>query len=301
MCCLALYTKYLTKVSWDDVPYDPVAGCSPHRVIDENGNKTGLFTGYFEPTLRGSRIKKPPFIHAIYAPPPDLEIVPNYEGSGQPGQFAYGKMVDGKITPHVTREDVMNGKLEHQNLEILFVDDAVDLFFAHVQGSAAVLLEDGSIQRIGFAAKSGHPYTAIGKTLKDMGALKSPITMDSIKAWLRANPYEQQDVFCSNASFIFFKMLDTNGPIGASGEVLMPEASLAIDDTIWAYGLSAIVATTHPTRADAQFIRRLRLVDTGSAIRGVIRGDIYFGSGEAAGALAGAMNAEGSMWVLLPD
>lgn len=301
MCCLASYTDYLKKVSWDDVPHPPVAGYSPYRVIDENSNKTGLFTGYFEPTLRGSRTKKPPFIHAVYAPPSDLKTIANFEGSNQPGQFAYGKMQGDKIIPHVTRAEVLNGALENQNLEILFVDDAVDLFFAHVQGSAAVQLEDGTIQRIGFAAKSGHPYTAIGTTLKEMGALTTPITMDCIKAWLRANPTEQTDVFCSNASFIFFKMLDTQGPIGASGEVLMPEASLAIDDTVWPYGLSAIVATTHPLHADTPFIRRMRMLDTGSAIRGVIRGDIYFGSGDAAGALAGAMNAQGSMWILLPD
>lgn len=297
-------------------------GFTPYRVIDENGNKTGLFTGYFEPVLRGSRTKKPPFIHAVYAPPSDLKIIPNFDGSGQQGQFAYGKMLDGKLIPHVTRQEVMDGKLDHQHLEILYVDDAVDLFFAHVQGSAAVQLEDENdkggdrrpaslcerspaasehIIRIGFAAKSGHPYTAIGKTLKTMGALKPPVTMDAIKTWLRANSSEQKDVFCSNASFIFFKMLDTQGPIGASGEVLKAEASLAIDDTIWPNGLSAIVATTHPTRADTPFIRQMRMVDTGSAIRGVIRGDIYFGSGDAAGVQAGAMNAQGSMWVLLPS
>ena len=273
------FRKFLKHVSWDDVPHAPVAGLNPYHVIDENGSDKGLFTGYFEPLLRGSRVKKPPFIHAVYAP--------------------------STLTPTVTRREVANGALENQNLELLYTDDAVDLFFAHVQGSAAVQMDDGTIQRIGFAAKSGHPYTAIGKTLKDMGALQLPITMQSIKSWLRANPEKQADVFCSNASFIFFKMIDgphkINGPIGASGEVLMPEASLAIDDSIWPYGLDVIVATADPIEQNKAFVRKLRTADKGSAIRGAIRGDIYFGAGDAAGARAGVMNAQGSMWVLLPD
>ncbi|MDX1921556.1 MAG: MltA domain-containing protein [Alphaproteobacteria bacterium] len=292
------FRKFLKKVSWNDVPHVPEAGLIPYRVVDEHGATKGLFTGYFEPLLRGSRTKKHPYIHAVYRAP--------------------------SVTPKVTRRDVANGALDGQNLELLYTDDAVDLFFAHVQGSAAVLLHDEDcdrspaslcerslaasehIVRIGFAAKSGHPYTAIGKTLKDMGAFQTssgplPITMQSIKAWLRANPEQQVDVFCSNASFIFFKMIDGAGPIGASGEVLTPEASLAIDDSTWPYGLDVIVATTHPIEQNKPFIRKLRTADKGSAIRGTIRGDIYFGSGDAAGALAGAMNAQGEMWVLLPD
>lgn len=250
----------------------------PYQVIAENGNETGLFTGYFEPLLRGSFVNEAPFIHPVYAPPPDL--------------------VAG--VPHVSRGDVMGGALNDKNLELLYVDDAVDLFFAHVQGSAAVEMRDGSIQHIGFAAKSGHPYTAIGKTLKGMDALHLPITMQSIKAWLRANPLQQNAVFSSNASFIFFKLLDGDGPIGASGNALKSEESLAIDDTIWPYGLQVIVATRDPLDETKPFTRLMRTEDTGSAIRGTLRGDIYFGAGEAAGTKAGAMNAQGRMWVLLP-
>ena len=261
------------------MPYPAQTGLSPHQVIQPDGSQTGLFTGYFEPVLKGSFKKTARYCYPVYAPP--LNLLPD--------------------VPHVTRGQVLRGALENQNLELLYVDDAVDLFFAHVQGSAAIEMDDGRIQRIGYSAKSGHPYVAIGKTLKDMGALQLPITMDSIKAWLRANPDQQEHVFASNPSFIFFKMIDGLGPIGASGEVLIPQQSLAVDDTIWPYGLDMIVETSDPINASKPFIRQMRTADTGSAIRGVIRGDIYFGSGEAAGAQAGVMNAHGKLWVLLPD
>lgn len=296
------FRSFLQKCKWDDVPYPAQAGLTPYLVINADGSNTGLFTGYFEPLLHGSFTKTARYRFPVFAPPADLVVRENFSGSGQPGQFAY-RIVNAhnQLVPHVTRGDVMRGALDGQRLELLYVDDAVDLFFAHVQGSAAIQMDDGSIQRIGYAAKSGHPYVAIGKTLKDMGALQPPITMDSIKAWLRAHPDQQEQVLCSNPSFIFFKLLKEAGPIGASGEVLIPEQSLAVDDTIWPYGLSLIVACPHPVDKQKPFIRLMRSADTGSAIRGVIRGDIYFGSGDAAGALAGAMNAQGQMWALLPD
>jgi membrane-bound lytic murein transglycosylase A len=294
------FHAYLRKCSWNDVPCAARAGRVPYRVIQPDGSHTGLFTGYFEPLLRGSYSHAPPFVHPVYAPPPDLVQLPNVENSQQPGAFAYGKMQNGKCVPHVRRGDVMAGALAHQNLEILYVDDAVDLFFAHVQGSAAVQLPDGSIQRISFAGKSGHPYTAIGKTLKEMGVLQPPITMEAIKTWLRANPSHQDEIFASNASYIFFTFSDSAGPVGASREVLIPQQSLAVDDTIWPYGLEVIIATTDPCDAHKPLTLTMRTADTGSAIRGVIRGDIYFGSGELAAAQAGAMNAQGRMWVLLP-
>jgi len=300
---------YLRNVSWADVPYAAQPGLTPYQVRAADGSETGLFTGYFEPHLKGSFTKTARYCYPVYAPPPDLSDV-----------------------PHVTRGEVLRGALDNQRLELLYVDDAVDLFFAHVQGSAAVQLEDGSMHdkggdrrpqknsgslcerspheinaasehiiRIGFAAKSGHPYVAIGKALKDRGALQLPITMHHIKAWLRANPEQQEQVFASNPSFIFFKLMNGEGPIGASGEVLIPEQSLAVDDTIWPYGLSVVVATFDPVDNTKPWVRFMRTADKGSAIKGVIRGDIYFGSGAAAGARAGSMNASGKLWVLLPD
>jgi len=271
-----MFHKYLKPASWNNIPHPPIAGLKPYQVIAQDGSDTGLFTGYFEPTLRGSFTKKPPYLHPVYAAPTDMPIMPD-------------------------RAEIAAGALANKNLELLYVDDAVDLFFAHVQGSAAVQMDDGKIQRISFAAKSGHPYTAIGKTLKDRGALHLPITMDSIKAWLREHPDQQQEIFNTNASHIFFKRNDANGPVGASGEALIAEQSLAIDDSIWPYGLTVIVRTTDPREAGKPFIRVMRTQDKGSAIRGVIRGDIYFGSGDEAAQKAGPMNAQGQMWVCLPE
>lgn len=274
---------FLKRVAWDVVPHAPRQGLFPYQVITPEGSDKGLFTGYFEPVLRGSFAKKPPFVHPVYAPPPELKV-----GS-----------------PHVTRADVDQGALQNRNLELLYVDDAVDLFFAHVQGSAAIKMQEGFVRRIGFAAKSGHSYTAIGKTLKDMGALQSPITMQSIKNWLREHPELQQEVMCSNASFIFFRLLEGAGPVGASGTVLVPEQSLAVDDTIWPYGIEVIISTTDPVDNTKPFIRCMRTHDCGSAIKGAIRGDIYFGTqddGADCPALrAGVMNAYGSIWALLPE
>jgi membrane-bound lytic murein transglycosylase A len=303
---VAAFRQYLRKCSWADVPADvpqtPLAGLTPYQVIAADGGENGLFTGYFEPLLKGSFTKTARFKYPVYGPPADLSIVPNFEGSGQNGQWAYGRIkASWQFSAHVTRSEVMHGALDNKQLEILYVDDAVDLFFAHVQGSAAISMDDGSIQRIGFAAKSGQPYVAIGQTLKDMGALQPPIAMDSIKAWLRAHPQQQEQVLCSNPSFIFFRLLQTDGPIGAAGDVLIPQESLAVDDTIWPYGLKVIVATHDPLDTTKPFIRLMRTADTGSAIKGVIRGDIYFGSGDAAGHQAGAMNAAGKLWVLLSD
>ncbi len=262
----------LQIVSWDDVPYPAQTGMTPYRVIDDTGSDTGLFTGYFEPTLHGSFTKTSRYCHPVYAPPPRLRV---------------------------SRGEVMRGALERQNLELLYVDDAVDLFFAHVQGSAAIQMEDGTLERIGFAARSGHPYVAIGKTLKDMGVLKPPITMQTIKVWLRAHRDQQEQVFASNPSYIFFTLRKkgAQGPLGAGGQTLIPLQSLAVDDTRWPYGLSVLVESAQPS--GEPFLRLMRTADTGSAIRGVLRGDIYFGSGDSAGVLAGAMNAQGKMWALL--
>lgn len=294
------FRSHLRKASWEDVPHAPVAGFVPYQVVAPDGSWEGLFTGYFQPSLRGSRTKQAPYLYPVYAAPPDLVALPDAASHGQVGLTAWGRLVDGKLIPHVTRGEVMRGALDGQGLELCYVDDPIDLFFAHVQGSACVAMEDGTSLQLSYAGKSGHPYTAIGKVLRDRGALQLPVTMSHIKAWLREHPLERDEVLATNASFIFFKLIETQAPIGASGEPLVAEQSLAVDDAIWPYGLFMIVATRHP-QDEKPFIRLMRSADTGSAIRGVIRGDIYFGAGEEAGALAGAMNAKGRLWVLLPD
>lgn len=307
----ASFHSFLRKVSWDDVPYPPIAGFAPYAVFDENGAEEGLFTGYFEPELRGALQRCSVYQYPVLAPPKDLIMRPNFPGSNQPGINAWGINTGGintggraegdKLIPHFTRAEIDGGALDGLGLELFFVDDRAALFFAHVQGSASIVLPDGSRKRIGFAGKNGHPYTAIGKVLKNNGALLPPVTMQRILAWLRENPGKQDSLFASNASYIFFKVLETSAPLGASGQPLTTEVSLAVDDTIWPYGIAAIIATQDPLVPGKPLILKARFDDTGSAIRGVIRGDIYFGAGETAALKAGAMNRRGKMWVLLEE
>jgi len=297
------FTPFLKPIAATALPApvpDALATHRPFQVVTPQG-ETGLFTGYFEPTLRGAPTRHGAFQHPIYAPPPDLLAVPNLPAYHQPGITAYGRMGgDGTLQPHASRAEIEAGALAGCGQVLLFVDDAVDLFFAHIQGSACVQLADGSQCRIGFAAKNGHAYTPIGRVLREKGWLTPPITMQHIKGWLRHHSGQAAWLMQHNQSYIFFKISHQSGPVGASGAVLRPEQSLAIDDTIWPYGLNMLLATHDPLLPHQPFIRWLKTADTGSAIRGALRGDVYFGSGAAAGEKAGAMQAQGQLFVLLP-
>jgi membrane-bound lytic murein transglycosylase A len=271
------FQKYLHPVSWDALPLVPpppfsAATHDAFQVIGPDGD-TGLFTGYYEPELRGSFTRGGAYQHPVYAFPTTAEPLPD-------------------------RGAIMAGALDGSGLELLYTDDAVDLFFAHVQGSAAVRLPDGGVQRIGFAGKSGHPYTAIGKVLRERGLLQPPVTMQAIKAWLHAHPQRQAEIFSANASFIFFRLINGDGPVGAGGEVLQPEASLAVDEVFYPYGLDVILATDDPLTPGKPLIRLMKTHDKGSAIKGILRGDIYFGGGENAAQKAGAMQAKGRLYIL---
>lgn len=271
---------YLRPAQWDDVPFDPaqalpLAGRALYQVVAPDGTKEGLFTGYYEPELRGAFSRGGLYQTPLYAPPPDAGPAP-------------------------TRAEIEAGVLKDKGLEILWCADPVDVFFMHIQGSGKIILPDGQTVRVGFAAKNGHPYTAIGKVLRERGVLTPPITMQNIRAWLTAHPDQAQAILNENASYIFFKQLNTSGPVGASGNVLVSEVSLAVDHAFWPYGLDVIVATTNPLNPAKPLIRLMKTHDTGSAIKGLIRGDIFFGAGEKAALQAGAMAHPGRMWVILP-
>jgi membrane-bound lytic murein transglycosylase A len=295
----SLPLEHLRKAEWDDAPcVVPEALQKTHvlwRVLLPPGEKS-LFTGYYEPVLRGNLKREGPFQFPLYAPPKDLVF--REDGKGE-GKHSWGHMQENRLVPHVSRADVEAGALQGQELELLYVDDAIDLFFLHVQGSGKIQLPDGSSRRVRFAGKSGHPYTSIGKILREEEKLQ-PATMADIKAWLRTHPDRSSTILNHNASYIFFRFLGGEGPVGAAGETLVPEESLAVDDTIWPYGLDVIVETKDPLEPEKNFTRRMKTADTGSAIRGHIRGDIFFGSGEAAGLKAGSMAAPGHLWIILP-
>jgi membrane-bound lytic murein transglycosylase A len=293
--------KFLQREPWSaapcDIPQNIKASHTLFRVVPDDGKS--LFTGYFEPVLKGSKQRQGPYQFPIYKPPADLAKAPNYEGSKQPGLHAYGRDAGGKITPHFSRGEIEAGALANQNLELLFVDDEIALFFLHVQGSGKIELDDGSEIRVRFSAKNGHAYTPIGHVLR-MEENLAPITMQTITAFLQTHPEKRASILHRNASYIFFELLEGDGPIGAGGEVLKPEQSLAIDDTLWPYGMDVIVETFDPLQPSKPLVLRMKTADTGSAIRGPARGDIFFGQGTAAGIKAGAMNAPGTLWIILP-
>ena len=251
-------------------------------VIANDGKEEGLITGYFEPLLFGSRQKKPPFTVPVYGVPDDLK----------------------KGVPYYSRKEIEDGALEGKGLEILWVDSAVDLFFTHIQGSALVHLTDGSEIRIGYAGKNGHGYTAIGKTLIDIKAIeKKDVSMQSIKAWLKANPAKARHVMDSNASYVFFKEQKADAAVGAQGIPLTNERSIAIDHRNLAYGLPVFLNTTLPSPDGRELpYKRLMIAqDTGGAIKGPVRADVFFGAGADAEWLAGHMKQKGRMVVLVPS
>ncbi len=252
-----------------------------------NGNDRGLFTGYFEPELAASLKRSKAYSVPLYRVPKDLRR-------------------SGKA--YFTRAQIENGALKNRGLEFVYLKNSVDAFFLHVQGSGRLFLENGKMLRVGFAAKNGRPYTSIGKVLINQRALaRQNVSMQSIRHWLLKNPQQAARVMQKNQSFIFFKPLkNTNprlGPIGAQGVPLAQKRSLAIDKSIHGYGLPFWLETEIPDVKSGKLIAFKQLMiaqDTGSAIKGAIRGDIYWGSGKDAGDAAGKMQQPGKLFLLLP-
>ena len=272
----------------------------------EPADGTAFFTGYYEPVVLGSRTPSPAFPAPLYRVPPDLvEIDPDRPPAGiDPGTRFARRMPDGRLVPHPDRGAIMAGALAGQGLELVHLADPVDAFFVHVQGAARVRLAEGGEMRVTYAAKSGHPYTPIGRVLIEMGALpRGGATMAAIRAWLAAHPAEAPAVMAANRSTIFFREAPVEdaaaGPVAAAKVPLRARRSLAIDRLIHSFHTPVFVATTLP--GGGVWNRLMIAHDTGSAIVGPARGDIFFGSGDEAGALAGAMQAKGRFVVLLPE
>ncbi len=238
----------------------------------------GFFTGYYEPEVAGSLTRSAEFTVPLRRPPADLP-------------------------EERDRAAVMAGALDGRNLELVWLRDPVDAFFIHIQGAARIALPDGRTMRVTYAAKSGHPYTPIGRVLIEKGALtRETADMAGIRAWLAAHPAETPAILAANRSYIYFREAPvadaSQGPIAAAKVPLMANRSLAVDRLIHTFHTPVWVETTLPS--GAAFRHLMIAHDTGSAIVGPARGDIFFGSGDAAGAIAGAMRASGRFIVLVP-
>jgi membrane-bound lytic murein transglycosylase A len=280
-----------------------------------DGKAEGLFTGYYEPLVRGSRHQSPPgkgrYTVPLYRQPPDLVQVDLGEfRDSLKGQRIAGRVQDGRLRPYDDRSRIEAGALSGRNLELVWLDDAADAFFLQVQGSGLVQLENGQRLRLGFAAQNGHPYVAIGRVMIDRGTLaRDDVSMQAIRAWLRANPMAAPELLRQNPSYVFFRELpppkdELDGPPGAQGVALVPGRSLAVDRSFHALGLPLWLDATRPSNTgngETVLFQRLMVAqDTGGAIRGAVRGDVFWGAGPQAETIAGRMKHPGRFWLLLP-
>lgn len=274
----------------------------PYKVV-AGGKSDGLFTGYYEAALHGSLTPSARYSVPLRARPSDLVMV--NLGEFRPelkGQRIAGRVAGGQLKPYDDRAAIEAGQLpKDMDKPLVWVDSAVDAFFLHIQGSGAVTLDTGDIMRVGYDGQNGHIYTAIGKELVSRGDLtKETVSMQTIREWLAAHPDEAASIMDKNRSYIFFRKLDTQGPVGSQGVVLTPERSLAIDPVYWPYGMPVFVTADAPEARESAIARLMIAQDTGGAIKGPIRGDVFWGYGERAAHLAGLMKSRGQAVVLLP-
>lgn len=274
------------------------------------GEPIGLFTGYYEPELNGSRKATRHYHTPLYTRPADLVSVdlgafrPTYKG-----ERIAGRVDEGKLVPYATRADIVGAGLKGRSKAIAYVDDAAEAFFLQVQGSGRVRFKSGEVIRVAYDGQNGHPYTAIGRILIDRGEVKrEEMSMQRIRSWLEANPSKADALMNENASYVFFKELPIADPAlgadGAQGVPLTPEASLAVDLRFHGLGAPMWVDGSAPAAdaaaADGSFRRLLIAQDTGGAIRGPVRGDVYWGAGAGPESVAGRMAHRGRLFVLLP-
>jgi membrane-bound lytic murein transglycosylase A len=284
------------------------------QVFSDNADGTtdrGLITGYYEPLLAGSRAADTRYRYPLYPRPDDLLTVelaslhPELEG-----KRVRGRLVGHKVLPYLSRAELDRSGPILKTTPLYYVDDAMDAFFLHIQGSGRLQLPDGAIVRLGYADQNGHPYRAIGGVLAQRGDIaRENLSMQTIKAWGRANPNALPALLDENPSYVFFRevpppepgTLDAriDGPIGSLGVPLLAQRAIAIDRRFLPLGAPFFLEAIDPdTRAP---IQRLTLAqDTGGAIRGAIRADFFCGTGKEAGELAGKMRETGRLWLLWP-
>ncbi|BBK30943.1 membrane-bound lytic murein transglycosylase A [Stella humosa] len=240
------------------------------------GGETGLFTGYYEPELRGSWARTAKFDTPLYRLPPKGRQMP-------------------------TRAQIQAGALANKGLELLWVDDPVDAFFLEIQGSGRVRMTDGSVVGVEYAGQNGHPYFPVGRALVQWGELdQQAVSMASIREWMRRNPTRMRQLKATNNSHIFFRLRAEVGARGAMGVPLTSGRSLAVDPKAVPLGVPVFIDLAEAPTNDGTIRRLVVAQDTGGAIKGGVRGDLFWGVGEDAGHYAGAMRARGRAWILVP-
>lgn len=276
--------------------------------VSLDGKSEGLFTGYYEALLHGSRERSARYNVPLYMRPPELVMVDlGAFRSDLRGRRIAGSVRGGRLMPYPNRAAINDGALNGRDLEVLWVDSAVDAYFLHVQGSGRVQMPDGSLLGIGYAAQNGHANRLIGRYLIETGAIeRANISGQSIRAWLEENPEQTEHVLNTDPSFVFFRELKGNdGPFGSANVSLTPGHSLAVDRKHLPLHAPIWLSASHPDPAtsDAPDLPLNRLMvaqDTGGAIQGEIRGDVFWGFGDDAEEIAGRMANRGQYWLILP-
>jgi membrane-bound lytic murein transglycosylase A len=274
------------------------------------GESQGFLTGYYESVFEGSRYPSDEYKFPMYRAPVNLVVAGMKRMSGAfPSSGAkVGRMVrNRKVVPFYDRTAIEEGALAGRGLEICWVKDPVDAFFAQIQGSARVKLDTGATMRLNYEAHNGHPYYPVGRDLIQRGIVaKEDMTMDRIRAWMSANPDEGRELRRKNKSFVFFRetgLSDEQEPVGAQGVPLTSGRSVAVDKNLHVYGTPFWIEAELPIESEkpeTKFRRLMIAQDTGSAIIGPARADIYFGSGETIGSIAGRVKQPGRFVMLVP-
>ncbi|KZM51362.1 transglycosylase [Labrenzia sp. OB1] len=277
---------------------------TPFRITEP-----GFVTGYYEPEVAASRHRTKTFSVPLHKKPAGLEPVLEETRPGNwPAHLSHGRRTGETLSELPDRGAIMDGALDDEQLELVWLADPVDAYFIHVQGSARLRMTDGTVMRVGYAGKTGHPYTGIGRLLVTRGeGTPEDFTMAGLRAWLADHPDRRDDLFRENRSYVFFREVTEagpdQGPVGATGLPLVAGRSLAIDPEHFAYGALVFVASgfEDPLRPGKDFARLVVADDTGSAIRGRARGDLFTGSGDTAGQIAGAIRHKAEFTVLVPN
>lgn len=268
-----------------------------------DGTTQGLMTGYYQPILKGSKTASATYKVPLYQVPADLITV------GLDALFPElkykrlrGRLQGQRLVPYFSRAEIEQTPSPLQGQELVWVEDPVEAFFLQVQGSGIIALAEGGEMQVGYADQNGHPYQSIGRLLVARGEMTaSEASMQAIKAWAQTHPTQLRSLLDANPSYVFFKVLPPglSGPLGALGVPLTAGRSVAVDPQFIPLGAPFYISTTLPNQS--QPLQRLMMAqDTGGAIKGGVRADVFWGAGEAAGKLAGAMRQSGQVWVWLP-
>lgn len=273
-----------------------------------DGKNAVLYTGYFEPILEGSLIKTERFRHPVYRAPDDaIRVNLGRFGEKYANEQLVGRVKNGELIPYYKRVEIEDmGSLAGRDLEIAWVDDRVDLFFLHIQGSGKIRLPNGEILQIGYALKNGHPYRSVGRHLIETGRIQAQGgSHRAIKKYLREHPEELSEILNHNESYIFFRVVE-QGPVGAIGEILTPGRSIATDAAVFPRGALALIQARKPVfdgegnvKAWIPFTRFAVSQDAGAAIKGAGRVDLFCGTGEEAEMLAGSLAERGALYFLV--